>query len=519
MREFPARTYTEKQRMRFPIVLLACLCAAAQVPQPKAQPSGATRQLMNSINADALRGHVSFLASDLLEGRATPSRGLDIAAEYIASQFRGAGLEAAGDQGYFQTAELEATRPATEGLTITVEHAGRTVMVSGDDVSPGSEIYEGFTVEGASAVKVPFGGEPLPPREEIEGKVVLTRFRAGRDVPESERAQWYAGVSAFRNALRPLKPALVINVNPNATRRAAPSSGYADAQQRAKALRSLTASGKEFAELYDSLPAGPADVRVSVSIPELEARRLTGRNVIGLVRGGDARLQDTYVLLSCHYDHIGTRAEGADRIYNGANDDASGTAALIELARAFSSLRPAPRRSIVFVAYFGEEIGLVGSKYYANHPVFPLDRTVVNINLEHLGRTDDNMGSQTGRAALIGFDYSDVGETLQRAGAVTGYEIYNRKGNEMYFDRSDHAPLAEAGVPAHTLAVTFEFPDYHGPGDEWPKLNYLNMERVVDTVAVGTLAVANRSAAPRWNVANEKARRYREAHRAPESGL
>jgi hypothetical protein len=506
--------------MRFPVLLLACLCAAAQVPEPepKAQPSPAARQLMNSITADALRGHVSFLASDLLEGRATPSRGLDIAAEYIASQFRGAGLEAAGDRGYFQTAELEATRPADGGLTMTVEHAGRTIIVTGDEVSPGREIYEAFAVSGASAVKVPFGGGPLPPREEIEGKVVLTRYPLRRDVPVVERARRYAAVSAFRNALRPLKPALLINVNPNAAGRSARPSGYADARRRAKALRTVTASGKALSELYESLPAGPADVRVSISIPEPEARWLTGHNVIGLVRGSDARLKDTYVLLSCHYDHIGARAEGADRIFNGANDDASGTAALIELARAFSSLRPAPRRSIVFVAYFGEEIGLVGSRYYAAHPVFPLDRTVVNINLEHLGRTDDNTGSQTGRAALIGFEYSDVGEILQRAGAVTGYEIYNRKENEMYFDRSDNAPLAEAGVPAHTLAVTFEFPDYHGAGDEWPKLNYWNMERVVDTVAVGTLAIANRNAAPRWNAANEKTLRYREARRAPETG-
>ena len=117
------------------------------------------------------------------------------------------------------------------------------------------------------------------------------------------------------------------------------------------------------------------------------------RNVVGILRGSDASLKETCVLVTAHYDHVGVNpnAEG-DRIYNGANDDGSGTVSVVELAGALSKLKQRPKRSIIFVTFFGEEEGLFGSRYYAHHPVFPIAQTVADVNLEQIGRTDDSEG-------------------------------------------------------------------------------------------------------------------------------
>ena len=128
-------------------------------------------------------------------------------------------------------------------------------------------------------------------------------------------------------------------------------------------------------------------------------------------------LRETYVILTAHYDHLGIGPDNGsgDRIFNGANDDGSGTASVIEIASALSTLKPRPRRSLVFVAFYGEEHGLVGSRYYVEHPVVPLEKTVADINLEQVGRTDDSDGPRVSAATVTGYDYSDVGALLHRA--------------------------------------------------------------------------------------------------------
>jgi hypothetical protein len=323
-------------------VVLLLLAAALVLGAAELSLSPDVRAALELISADSLRGHVSFLASDVLEGRDTPSRGLDVAAEYIAAQFRRAGLEPAGDDGYFQTASRE-----------------------------------------------------------------------------------------------PVKL----------------------------------------------------------------------HNVAGVLRGSDPALRDTCVIVSAHYDHLGARG---DRIYNGANDDASGTAAVIEMAAAFAKLRERPKRSILFVTFFGEEKGLLGSRYYAAHPLFPVEKTVAGINLEQLGRTDDVTGPLLLSAYVAGFDYSDVGAILQQAGALTGVTMAKHgKDSDKYFFSSDNRPLAQAGIPAHTVSVGYVFPDYHRPGDHWEKLDYPNMEKIVRAVAAGVFMIAASDEAPRWNAGKPQADQFR----------
>ncbi len=333
---------------------------ARTAPRPAAarvapEPAGLTpemRIVAGHITANSLRAHVSFLASDLLEGRDTPSRGLDIAAEYIASHFRRLGLEPVGDDDFFQTVVL---RP---------------------------------------------------------------------DEPDSPKS----------------------------------------------------------------------------------------RNVAGILHGSDPALKDTYVMLSAHYDHIGLAQSGDDRINNGANDDASGTASVLEVANALASLHPRPRRSVLFILFCGEEKGLRGSRYYALHPLVPLAKTIAHLNLEQLGRTDAPEGPQISTANITGFDYSDVPRMFVDAGRRVGVTVSKiDKASDVYFNRSDNGPLARLGVPAHTMSVTYEFPDYHAVGDEWQKIDYDNMAKVDTAVGIGMLRMAQTLTAPKWSEANPAAKPYADA--------
>jgi Zn-dependent M28 family amino/carboxypeptidase len=243
------------------------------------------------------------------------------------------------------------------------------------------------------------------------------------------------------------------------------------------------------------------------------------RNVVGVLRGSDPELSRTYVMVTAHYDHVGIRGDGPDRIFNGANDDGSGTVSVIELARAFAAQKVRPKRSIVFMTVFGEEHGLVGSRYYGKHPLVPVADTVADINLEQVGRTDDSEGPQVRAVAVTGADYSEVWDVLRKAGELSGTRVIRHPVNsDRYFGRSDNQALADLGVPAHTLSVAYAFPDYHGPADTWDKIDYDNMAAIDRTVALAILAIANDPQAPRWNAGNPKAAKYLDAARKLRAG-
>ncbi len=304
---------------------------------------------IGKISPDSLKGNLSYLSSDMLEGRGTPSRGLDLAAEFIASRFRAAGLEAVGDDGYFQTADW------------------------------------------------PLRG----------------------DAPKTTKV----------------------------------------------------------------------------------------RNVIGVMRGSDPKLKDTYIIVSAHYDHLGIRQSEGDTIFNGANDDGSGTVGVIELANALRNTHP--KRSIVFMTYFGEERGMLGSSWYGNHPIFPIEKTIANINLEQIGRTDDNEGKRVDELSMTGYDYSDLGDSLNKSGQKVGIKVTKHPQNsDAFFFRSDNATLAGQGVPAHTVCTAFEYPDYHKASDTWDKVDYDNETHVLRGVAIGLLDLANSAKEPKWNEKNPRAARY-----------
>jgi hypothetical protein len=463
---------------------------------------------LDRISADSLRGHVSFLASDLLEGRNTPSAGLDIAAEYIAAQFRRAGLDPGGDDGYFETARFITVKPNLERFELALESGGHRVVVEKDKVTPGHMLASielaGAPLIKASAQDLADASKWTP--QQVRGKVILTEFPAfGSFAPEViQKVQDMMRES--RANLAKLQPAAVIMVMRGGFGRDA--SALVDPGEPAGAP-TIRVNDPEFRKFYETIqPGATVTLRIAASAQE----PVTLRNVVGILRGSDPALKNTYVLVSAHYDHIGICSTGSDRICNGANDDASGAASVMELASALAKMRDRPKRSLVFIAYFGEEKGLVGSRYYGRHPVVPIAQTVADINLEQLGRTDDPSGSQVGHVSITGFDYSDIGATFAQAGQLTGIALtMDEKRSDSYFARSDNQALADLGVPAHTLVAAYDYPDYHRPGDEWQKLDYANMEKVDRMIAAGLLMIAGNPEPPKWNEANPKAERYLKA--------
>ncbi len=182
---------------------------------------------------------------------------------------------------------------------------------------------------------------------------------------------------------------------------------------------------------------------------------------------------------------------------------------MIEIANAITAVGEKPRRSILFMTVFGEEVGGLGARWYTGHPIFPIAKTIADINLEHLGRTDDNEGPHVGQFNLTGYDYTDIAATFTKAGAETGVQVIKHPTkSDSFFGRSDNATFADAGIPSTTLSVSYEFPDYHQPGDEWQKLDYENLAKVDTTVALGILAMANSEQTPQWNKENPKVSRY-----------
>lgn len=235
------------------------------------------------------------------------------------------------------------------------------------------------------------------------------------------------------------------------------------------------------------------------------------RNVIGILPGSDPVLKNSYLLVSGHYDHVGVRGTEGDTIYNGANDNGSSIVAMIELAKCFANMKVRPKRTLVFMAFWGEEKGLQGAFYYGKNPVFPLANTVAMVNMEQLGRTDDTDGPQLSRFAMTGFDFTDLPVTMSEAGRLAGVKVDKRPQGDPYFMASDNAALAAVGVPAHTISVSYAFPDYHRASDHWDKIDYENMMKVTRAIGLGVYMLADAKTTPKWNESNPKTKRYVEA--------
>ncbi len=456
---------------------------------------------LDRITPDGLRADVSFLASDALGGRGTPSQGLDIAAEFIASQFRRAGLQPAGDDGFFQTSSWLLPEGNPQGFLMELTAGARTTKVPVQEVI--LPVAGPLDLSGAEVFRMSIGGR-APDPESGSGKVVLVVL-AGE---EGQRE-----VAALVRQLMRSRPAAVVlaDTRPEPYLPAKGQIHQEGAAARPLGLPVITVRSPEFFEAVSSLPMGAAaGVKLKLWIAAPSNRTIRLRNVVAVLPGSDPLLKDSYLVLDAHYDHVGIGAPVAgDTIYNGANDDASGIASMLEVAATLARLPTRPKRTIAFAAYFGEELGMLGSRYFAGHPVFPVAKIIGALSLEQTGRTDSDEGPRVLSANLTGFRFSTLSESLVKAGEATGVRVWDdEKHGDDYFAASDNVALAEVGIPAHTLSVTYAFPDYHRPGDHWDKLDYENMAKVTRTVALGVLMLADDTSVPRWNESIERVKRY-----------
>ena len=382
-------------------------------------------------------------------------------------------MEPAGDNSYFQTARMKQVEPNWNGFQFTIVHREHTVTIKAEDAAV-------LTLAAVDLKNVPATLDT----GHAMGKVVIL---------PAARLKEFEGVTNLRHRMRAAGAVAAI-VTGRRPRFTAP---LFDPSDEDTAIPVFSIRGDAVAAMLKKFP----DAKVSIHLAAPKESTVPLKNVAAMIRGSDPVMKDTWVLVTCHYDHIGVKPKGeGDRIYNGANDDASGVASMLEVASALASLTERPKRSVLFVAFFGEEEGGYGSSWYGRHPIVPLANTVADINLEHMGRTDDEDGAKLNSATLTGFDFSDMPQEFVKAGELTGIKVYkDEKRSDAYFSRSDNQTLADHGIPAHTMCVAYDFGDYHGVGDEWQKLDYENMARVDRMVTLGVWMLADTDTVPVWN--------------------
>jgi hypothetical protein len=225
-----------------------------------------------------------------------------------------------------------------------------------------------------------------------------------------------------------------------------------------------------------------------------EAERRISYNVIGLIPGSDPLLKDEVVMIGAHYDHVGVGTPvNGDSIYNGADDDASGVTAVLNIARAIKAGAP-PKRTMIFMTSTAEESGILGARYYTRHPVRPIEKMVADMEIEMIGRPDSLAGGR-GKAWLTGYDRSTMGALLKAADVPIVPDPYPQM---RFFERADNIVYARLGVPAHTLSSYNLHKDYHQPGDEFEKIDTGHMTEVINAAVRAARLLAD-GPAPQWN--------------------
>ena len=464
------------------------------------------------IQGDALLEHIKFLASDDLKGRGNGSEGLERAADYIAAQFEAAGLRPGGRSGsWFQPFELQAGLNVGEGNRLTIEHRGTAVTFelgtsyyplaapANHDVSvPSARLEDVPLVFAGYGITVPSIGYDDYARVDVSGKAVLilshepqeqnpnSRLNGTRPMPQTTlQAKAAAARSRGARALLVVSdPAHRTDEGQYSLFKADPDAenhGIPVLRIRREQMRPLIAAWNldAAARMIDAdlVPRSQVLENATIDYTEyLSTNRRTVRNVVAVLPGSDPARAGEAVVIGAHYDHVGhggrlsVSPERAGEIHNGADDNASGTAAILEMARAAAGQRQRFPRTLVFIAFAGEERGLLGSAHYVADPAVPTGSTVAMLNLDMVGRARGSVDvsglevspsmEQDLKAAL---DASGAGLRVRREGPGAG--------------RSDDSSFIARGIPAINFFTGFH-DDYHRPGDDWEKIDAAGTRQV-----------------------------------------
>ncbi|GBC78714.1 Aminopeptidase YwaD [bacterium HR08] len=487
---------------------------------------------MESITPAALRSHVEFLASDELGGRYAASDSIQIAARYLASRLRSYGFRGgAADGSFFQTFEIVVRRllPDQSFLEIVTPAEKRRYTYGVDFIAFGGTGPVHLHTEAVFVrfgVALPEWGYDDYAKVDVKGKLAVALLqglpaleREGRALSASEypvqrkieaaRAHGAAGLLLLRDAsgaggMRGFRGAGLASRITLAEEDARLASAFpvllAETRLTQDLLQALDLSPERLltpAEMPESKPLG---LTATVALA-FETQRQQAANVIGILDGADPERRNEYVLLSAHYDHLPTR-DG--QIYNGADDDASGTATVLEIAKAFT-IGERPKRSILVIFHTAEEVGLLGSKYFVAHPTVPLSAIVANLNVDMVGRTrapnDTNPAnrelSDANTLYLIGSDklsreLHELSEQTNRDTERFNLDYrYNREDHpQRLYYRSDHYNYAQKGIPV-IFYFTGLHEDYHRPTDDTEKLDFEKMARIGRLIFATAWRIAN----------------------------
>jgi hypothetical protein len=519
----------------------------------------AAREPWTLVRPEAIRSHVEFLASDLLEGRSAASRGHDIAAAYVAAQFRQNGLAPAGDDGYFQIVPLIEATPVLPGSSAELSIDGKTQRFDyGMDYLPSVDFTAARSTLSAPLVFAGFGVK-APELDhddlanvDLNGRIAVIFTGAPAKFPHNERAyySWTSGkfatliehgavgallIDSPDDAKRvPWERSVAMSWTPQmrwVDENGVPQRAFEQLKLRFRfnhdaAVRLFENADRSFPEALAAAEAGEVQGFELPGLLTLAAttglRRTESANVIAIMKGSDPVLKDEYVLVTAHLDHLGRGAAvDGDSIYNGAHDNGVGMGILLEMARALSANGTRPRRSIVFAAVTAEEKGLIGSDFLAAHPPLPIEKLVANVNIDMplpLAPTLDLIAR--------GEEHSSLGTLARNAAAATGYRLSpDPEPEQVAFIRSDQFSFIQRGIPSlmigsgykprgkqsdiAELRRAFLKDHYHRPSDDL--LLPIDYAGAADLARVNLRVVwevANATSRPQWKQKDFFARKF-----------
>jgi hypothetical protein len=526
--------------------ILRALLLLSLLTSPRAVAAQALDEALDDVRPQAIRAHMAFLADDLLEGREAGTRGYQLAARYVASQFEALGLQPAGDKGgWTQTLDLRRSVQVEDGCSFTLSQGDRDVpleygvdyIMRGDANHTETDIdapvvFVGYGVSAPDMDYDDFAGV------DVKGKILVVLRGAPPSFPHNQRAYYSRekrntaekkgaiGVVSILNpeesAKRPWKRR-VQNAHIARMRLLDADGKPIDSNPGLQAAASLSDAG--MAKLFEGAPQSLDEVFAAAQtgkpnsfdlpwsahmVRRSEHRNVRSRNVVARLPGSDPQLQQECVVYSAHLDHlgIGDASEG-DRIYNGAFDNASGIAVMLEVARAFQSLPQPPRRSLLFLAVTAEEKGLLGSRHFAEFPTVPLQDIVANINLDMF-----LMLHPLRDIVAFGAEHTSLGKNVEVAARRLDIEVTpDPMPEEVIFVRSDQYSFVRKGIPAVFLTAGTKGEEAGGPTmQEWLRDRYhsqrddmqqpMDLQSAVDFTRLNILLgadVANTTGRPRWN--------------------
>lgn len=504
----------------------------------------------HTLQSRRIQSTLQFLASKHFKGRATGTPEAELTAAYIASVFQRQGLQPpAGNEGlYVQSFELVQAIPREDSrVSIEIDDGASLNLKMGEDFLPapwgpdsaearGQMVFAGYGITAPELKYDDFA------QLEMKGKiaVVLSKFPGGtnqtnwdfysqKDYDEplekalNAQKAGAAGIIIILPSNESIPALSSLNFKNAKTSLASEVEGlhvpaiFASYQTGEKLVRRSRGPEQTLQGLQDKIDSGlkptPLPLGRNASLhTRYKHKRVQGRNVIGIIPGSDARLREECILIGAHHDHMGTGEN--QEIYYGADDDASGTTGLLELAEAFQAGPLRPRRSIVLAAWGAEELGLLGSKHYVANPAIPLSKTVAMIQLDMIGRNEQRPGdpangepdekdeNNTNTVSIAGSAFSpDLKQWFEACNRRTGLTLRYRydSGQENLLKRSDHWCFLKAGIPSVFFFTGFH-PDYHRPSDTADKINYEKMERILRLLYLSAWELADQTSPPRFMV-------------------